>query len=125
MRRVVLLAFLGMTACVPGSPGAIATDSPQALQSETDGALCNAFGMNHQAKVRAELERRGTIPAAEWPDVISRQVRVGMSACAALAALGPPEAINRTASIGSFSEQWVYEGLYVYTNGKVVTSWQN
>lgn len=66
----------------------------------------------------------------EWSDetigvVACRRIQMGMDAAQVRAALGAPDDINR--SVGSFGvhEQWVYDGIYVYLEDGVVTSWQN
>jgi len=85
-----------------------------------------------------EVSRKGSIPEAAAVlatrkafgpkdiDLISQgSVALGMSEEAMLCALGSPEDRNRT--VGSFGVhiQYVFDGLYVYTENGKVTSWQD
>lgn len=51
---------------------------------------------------------------------------IGMPRCAAMAAWGTPERVNKTTNSYGTSEQWVYgSGNYLYFKGEVLTSFQN
>lgn len=55
-----------------------------------------------------------------------RPLTIGMRADDVIDALGNPTTINRTVLSSGTSEQWVYpNGLYVYIENGVVTSWQD
>jgi hypothetical protein len=65
--------------------------------------------------------------SAEIVAIQNREVVLGMDECALAAALGKPEAVNR--SVGSFGrhDQWVYRRggyAYVYTEDGEVRSYQ-
>ena len=124
------LAVLLLAGCAPSYAHAKAADLAALAQAD----LCAAYHDGHPPTVRAELERRGAIAAADWPDVEARTIRVGMSQCALLASWGIPGLwgnVNRSVTAAGTETQWVYrdcdacEATYVYTERGVVTGWQD
>lgn len=133
MRVTTLLpigvAFM-LSACVAGSPGSVMMDSPDQLKAESDWAVCQAYGMNHLDKIKAEINRRNLIPAELWPTIDAGKIGVGDSACAAVIAWGPPAQDNQTTTALGTSHQWVYEHFgggmsFLYVENGTVTAIQN
>jgi hypothetical protein len=56
--------------------------------------------------------------------VVARKVGVGMNAEQVKLAWGKPRSINRTRVSGLVTEQWVYDGSYVYLDNGIVTGTQ-
>jgi hypothetical protein len=63
----------------------------------------------------------------EFDKIKSRQFALGSSECAIVAALGKPDAANRSTTAYGKNVQFVYrsKNLYVYTRNGKVTSWQD
>jgi hypothetical protein len=114
--------------------------------SEKSQMIARAQKMNHWDRCvevgRALRQTNQTPRQQHWTDAVlaaaqvstkdhgyirERRVRIGMSECAVVAALGKPEAANSTHTARGRSTQLVYrqKGMYVYTEDGVVTSWQN
>lgn len=74
---------------------------------------------------RAADERIAVLKFEQQSDIRTRQIRIGITPCLALASWGRPERVNR--SVGSFGvhEQWVYPSAYLYFEDQVLTSWQD
>ena len=72
-----------------------------------------------------EIRKRALISPESWPDADSGRVRVGMSRCGVLAAMGVPSKSNPA------DDKWIYhrEGqssLYVsFQAGRVANAWVN
>ena len=60
---IILSAFI--TACA-GSPVHLSFLSPEALQSQSNKRLCNAYANMKKEKFRKEIERRNIITEEEW-----------------------------------------------------------
>ena len=123
----MLVMFLGLSACA-GSPDRIALMSTEGLQEEDSYNLCNAYAVNRQEKVKAELILREEIPLGEWQLIENKEIRIGMSRLGLVCSWGYPGAENIKRFEGSWGlrEQWVYgsgntcRGRYVYIeNGKI------
>ena len=72
-----------------------------------------------------EIRRRALISPESWPDADSGKVRVGMSRCGVLAAMGVPSKSNPA------DDKWIYHrkgqnSLYVaFEAGRVANAWVN
>lgn len=132
-KALILTAAASITGCTALNPA-----SQQDIETLSDDQLCSfyrykSFGVlvgrdelkKRNPEIRAEIDRRGLI--ADWAPVDAKQIRVGMSRCAALAAWGPPTKTNRA----SYGDQWVYcrdgayciNSQYVYVRSGEVTGW--
>lgn len=99
-----------------------------------ESKYCLALGKALRGKddefIRAMIQRTadqqlGVLHLDHQEAIKKRQVILGMTPCMASASLGYPERVNR--SVGSYGvhEQWVYDGLYVYFEDNVLTSFQD
>jgi len=52
-------------------------------------------------------------------------VTIGSPEADVIAKFGQPQEINRTVTQWGVSKQMVYEGVYIYTDNGIVTSWQD
>lgn len=89
-----------------------------------DSSEINYFDNPHLIKlVRSEAKRRG-IPLKD-EKIRSAVVNIGMNICSMYASLGLPEDENRSVGSWGVHIQHVYDGLYVYTQNGIITSWQD
>ena len=105
-----------------------ATDpSRKALAARLSNSdLCSRFGRYRAAEDRAEIRKRKIISQSEWPLIEAHKIRVGMSEVALLCSFGAPEVVHRTVTSALVQKQYVYgDGLYVYVENGLVTSFQN
>ena len=65
-------------------------------------------------------------PASDAGYIRERRIRVGMDECSVVAALGKPDALNRTNNAYGRRDQLVYQSkrMYVYTENGIVRAWQ-
>lgn len=78
------------------------------------------------ARVDAELQRRKAFGAAEWAQIKTGKVAIGMRAQVLRCSLGSPLKINRTVFAGGAREQWVYGGdSYAYIVNGRLEAWQD
>jgi hypothetical protein len=112
-------------------------DAPKALKNFSNLDLCIFYGKilrdekldqpfsfkEAPAMIIAEAKKRGIKVNRDL--VKNSQIRIGMSQCNLYAALGIPEHENRTVGSWGVKIQHVYDGLYVYTDNGIVTSWQD
>lgn len=82
-----------------------------------------AAGPELQRVARAEALRRKL--RFDDKSVQERSVRIGMTECQMVAALGYPERENRTIVPGAIKTQNVYGRLYVYTAGNRIVAIQD
>jgi len=75
----------------------------------------------------AVLQQATDIKANDQGYIRERRIRIGMTQCAVVAALGRPSAVNNTHTARSQTSQMVYRdrGIYVYTDNGIVRSWQD
>lgn len=132
MKRILLLLIPLLLISCAGSPMHISIMSEEKLKTVPTLQLCNAYGANHQVKVRAELESRNVLNPQEWNLIDAKRIRIGMSRCALYCSWGPCLTENRSVSSSGVFIQHVY-GLYsqysrptyVYTVNDKITSWQD
>ncbi len=107
--------------------------SPEDAAAATDLQLCQTYsaareiGATQQSDpALAELRRRG-LSAREMADIEGQVVRTGQREHVAICAWGPYWDVNETVVVGSRSRQFVLGdfGPYVYTDGRLVTGWQD
>jgi hypothetical protein len=114
--------------------------SPAQLREVADAELCNAYAQTHaeprtkQAPIRAEMEARGLLSAAEWQTVAAKRLQVGMSELALIAAWGFPERISIAVAGPDEGpgqhKQFIYErrtasgSVSVYVDDRLVTGWR-
>ena len=94
---------------------------PDRAEIERQGYIINGLIVEREAALRA-VGFSGT----EQDAIEEGQIYLGMPEAAMLASLGQPIDMNRTVTSGGEHKQFVYpNGLYVYTEDGVVTSWQD
>ena len=87
----------------------------------------------HQAQQKEWDDSKAGKICASHPDwdhdtcqvIAARKVRIGMTAEQAKASWGTPDDVNRTTTVNGVSEQWVYDGSYLYFDEGILTSIQN
>jgi hypothetical protein len=100
-------------------------DPGAALHELHEPDAARAYNPRLHKAAAEEIRKRALISADSWPDADSGQVRVGMSRCAVLAAMGVPSKSNPA------DDKWIYhrEGrnsLYVsFRAGRVDNAWVN
>jgi len=72
----------------------------------------------HQSLIKRFGKRNGE-------KIFKGVIWIGMTKEMALESWGKPEDINRTVSVLSVHEQWVYGNAYLYFEGGILTSWQD
>lgn len=140
--RIYRIFFvLALSLLCVAQPFAAPADNPENARARADHLgtreFCLALGQalrkrrggnNHYlgAMVDRALHREG-VTSTMMIGIRQRRPILGMNYCAVLAALGPPEIVNR--SVGRFGvhHQLVYRArdLYVYLDDYVVSAWQD
>lgn len=137
-------------AAIPPTPSAAEIEAERKAREETarimESARARYKGQDHQTfcpalgkAIRSKNlppERPGMLLYAaerfgvsgdDWEPIKTRSLRIGMSECSLIAAIGLPETANRHVYATGTRIQWVYRSrhLYVYSTDGVVTSWQD
>ena len=92
-----------------------------------EAAQQGGFIVSYDPRKR-ESGRIAAIKNKKWPPqieqaAIRKQILLGMTEEQIRMSVGDPQKINRTVSARGVSEQWVYDGGYLYfENGKLTTS---
>ena len=94
----------------------------ESLEPRRTYATCSRRTCQKAARLRGQHR--------DWPVevcyiIAQRKVRIGMTAEQARAAWGAPEDVNRTTTPFGTSEQWCYDGSYLYFDDGILTSFQN
>jgi hypothetical protein len=139
MKSFIAIALLTvmLAGCEPGSPGAIARDTPEELAKEDTLDLCNAYGVSAKynmaktSEIGAELLRRKALSADEMSLVMQGKVEPGVGICAVIAAWGSPDFVTHVESASHERYEYTYEPVdtdcklckpsYVYFTDGVVT----
>ena len=95
------------------------------LPSMSVPELCEVSRKGYMPEAAVALANRNAFEPKDIDLIRRGSVALGMSEDAMLCALGSPEDRNRT--VGSWGEhiQYVFDGMYVYTENGKVTSWQD
>lgn len=77
-------------------------------------------------EIAQEAERLGFSRLDDLYGTMTREPRIGMRSCAAIAALGHPETINENVGAWGTHQQWVYRErrLYLYLDNGTLRSFQ-
>lgn len=109
-------------------PGETASAAGRRLAEESgkwDATKHVSVDPKRRDAIRQEINRRKAIPQAQWRLVDSGKLVVGLTQCAMLAELGFGFGARRTVTANGQTIQFVYpNGIYVYTNGTIVTGFQ-
>ncbi|MCW5588821.1 MAG: hypothetical protein KIT27_04070 [Legionellales bacterium] len=75
-----------------------AKNAPYQLAKLDNHALCSAYALNPNARLKHEIAKRHLVSAADWKMISSQKIKIGMSECAALIAFsGKNECVNNSA----------------------------
>jgi hypothetical protein len=120
-QRGVIALWLAIAAA-----GAQAADTSKPYDSCLElGRLTRAkqTGPRHETALAA-VQRYG-VTAEDLPAIADKKLRIGMSSCAIVAAIGLPTRTSRNVTATTTTDQYFYQrpGMYVYlTNGRL-SSW--
>ena len=113
--------------CVANYTGTCETCGLQSAIKEKCGEQPLDFKLINERyeAVRVKLADKRARAAAEQERKDAIKVRIGSPEANIIAKFGQPERVNRTVNRWGVSKQFVYDGVYIYTNNGVVTSSQN
>ncbi len=100
-------------------------DSKAALDQLREPRSVRSYDPDARNAAVAEIRRRDLIASEDWSLSEAGEVRVGMTRCGVLAALGVPTKVNPT------DDMWIYyrpeqSSLYVsFKQGRVANAWAN
>lgn len=141
--RLLALCVLAFSASVAHSQGQATSSRPsswgewKASRDKSDATMvaqiekadwwksCQSWGRETRLKPRSRrswavqdfLQSERLINGGDLSAVATRSIAVGMTTCGMYAALGAPDAVNRTETAWGLRTQYVYRGTrtYVYT----------
>ena len=99
---------------------------PNRTEIERARHVVNGLHAQWERQVREEGLLGSGFTDQERSSIARREIFLGMSESAMRESLGPPIDVNRTVTQSGESKQFIYpNGVYVYTENGVVTSWQD
>jgi len=125
---IVFAGFIGFSGCA-GSPLAISLKSAKELKQVPSGQLYAAYAWGRSKTVRKEIEARGLFSGREWQAIEGRDVFVGMSKNAMLAArpnlyLTGVSRIGRYGLVEIYKEMATIVDAYIYVRDEKVIGFQ-
>ena len=129
-RAIAVTLLFALSGCLNVIGYGAANDTPEELTHRSDDELCKAYYVVKSPALKAEIDRRHLIDAANLGLIDKEQVAVGFNKCEAVAAWNEPNDVHRTVTGSSVSEQWCYGDVYsmsciYFDEAGKVTSIQN